>query len=141
MKYAPYIGILAAILLIISCFLPWAYYPDIQQTFTGFYSHENTYGRPGKAFIFLALLITIFLLIPRLWAKRAGQVTGIVILAYAVKTFILFTSCYNGVCPEKKAGIFLVIFSAIIILIAGLFTGVKIPPERKDEIPQEQKDQ
>ena len=66
MKYAPYIGILAAILLIISCFLPWAYYPDIQQTFTGFYSHENTYGRPGKAFIFLALLITIFLLIPRL---------------------------------------------------------------------------
>jgi hypothetical protein len=132
MKYAPYIGVLAAMLLIISCFFPWAYYPDIQQTFTGFYSHENTYGRPGKAFIFLALLVTIFLLIPQLWAKRAGLVTGIVNLAYAIKTFILFTSCYNGICPEKKAGIFVVIFSAIIILMASLFTGVKIP-EEKDE--------
>jgi hypothetical protein len=132
MKYAPYIGVLAAMLLIISCFFPWAYYPDIQQTFTGFYSHENTYGRPGKTFIFLALLVTVFLLIPRLWAKRAGLVTGIVNLAYAIKTFILFTSCYNGICPEKKAGIFVVIFSAIIILMASLFTGVKIP-EEKDE--------
>lgn len=133
MKYAPHIGILAAILLIISCFLPWAYYPDIHQTFTGFYSKENIYGRPAKAFIFLAVVVMILTLIPRLWAKRVGQLLGIFILAYAVKSFILFTSCYNGVCPEKKAGIFLVLFSAIFILIASLFTGIKISGESKDQ--------
>ena len=133
MKYAPHIGILAAILLIISCFLPWAYEPDIHQTFTGFYSKENIYGRPVKAFIFLAVVVMILTLIPRLWAKRVGQLLGIFILAYAVKSFILFTSCYNGVCPEKKAGIFLVLFSAIFILIASLFTGIKIPGESKDQ--------
>ena len=133
MKYIPYIGILAAILLIIACFLPWGYYPDIHETFTGFYSRENIYGRPGKAFIFLALVISVLLLVPKLWAKRASQVTGIIVLAYAVKTYILFTSCYNGICPEKKIGIFIVMISSLLILLAGLFTGIKIPEEKKDQ--------
>ena len=133
MKYAPYIGILAAVIIIISCFLPWAYYPDIHETFTGLYSKENIYGRPGKTFIFLSVIIMILFLTRRLWAKRVSQVIGIVILAYAVKAYILFTSCYNGICPEKKAGIFLIMISALVILIAGLFTGVKIPEEQKNQ--------
>jgi predicted membrane-bound spermidine synthase len=73
------------------------------------------------------------LLVPKLWAKRASQVTGIIVLAYAVKTYILFTSCYNGICPEKKIGIFIVMISSLLILLAGLFTGVKIPEEKKDQ--------
>jgi len=31
------------------------------------------------------------------------------------------------------AGIFLIMISAVVILIAGLFTGVKIPQEQKDQ--------
>jgi len=133
MKYAPLIGILAAILLIIACFMPWAYYPDIHQTFTGFYSNQNNYGKPGKAFVFLAVLGSVLFLIPKLWAKRVSQFLGIIILAYAIKSFILFASCYQGICPVKKTGLFLLLISAIFILIASLFSGVKLPDEPKNQ--------
>ncbi len=133
MKYAPYIGILAAILLIIACFMPWAYYPDIKQTFTGFYSNQNNYGRPGRAFLFLAVLSSVLFLIPRLWAKRLNQFLGILLLAYAIKSFILFASCYNGNCPEKRIGLILLLISSIFILGATLFSGVKIPEEPKNQ--------
>jgi len=133
MKFAPYTGILASILLIIACYMPWAYYPDIHQTFTGFYSHQNNYGKPAKAFIFLAVLSAVLFLIPKIWAKRVSQLTGVILLAFAVKTFILFSSCYQGICPDKKPGLFLVLISAVLILIASLFTGVKIPEEPKNQ--------
>ncbi|MEO6960723.1 MAG: hypothetical protein ABIY90_02085 [Puia sp.] len=133
MKYAPYIGALAAILLITACFMPWTYYPDIHQTFNGFYSHQDNYGKPGKAFIFLAVFSIILFFIPKIWAKRVGQITAVIILAYAIKTFILFSSCYAGICPEKKPGIFLVLLAALFILAASLFTGVKLPEESKNQ--------
>jgi hypothetical protein len=133
MKFAPYIGILAAMLLIIACFMPWAYYPDINQTFTGFYSKQNNYGKPGEAFLFLAVVSSVLFLIPKLWAKRVSQFLGIIILAYAIKSFILFASCYKGICPEKRAGLFLILISAIFILIASLFSGVKVPEEPKNQ--------
>ncbi|HVY73501.1 MAG TPA: hypothetical protein VG890_01655 [Puia sp.] len=132
MKYALYTGLTATVILILSCFMSWAYYPDIQQTFTGFYSHQNNYGKPGFVMCFMAVLIFIFLLIPRLWAKRSSQVAAVFLLAYAVKTFILFASCYNGICPEKRAGLFLMLGSAILILFAALFTGIKLSGEPEE---------
>ena len=77
--------------------------------------------------------IRILFFIPKIWAKRVGQITAVIILAYAIKTFILFASCYAGICPEKKSGIFLVLWSAIFILAASLFTGVKLPEESKNQ--------
>jgi hypothetical protein len=133
MKYVPYIGALAALLLITACFLPWAYYPDIHQTFTGLYSNQNNYGRPGKAFIFLAVVSSALFFIPKLWAKRVNQFIAIVILAYAVKSFTLFASCYAGICPEKKIGLVLMLTAAIIILIASLFSGIKITEDSKNQ--------
>lgn len=133
MKYAPYIGILAAALLITASFIPWAYYPDINQTFNGFYSNQNIYGRPGKAFVFLAALSTVLFLIPKLWAKRLNQFLGIIILAYAIKSFNLFASCYQGICPQKKPGLFLMLIAALFILIGSLFSGVKLPEEPENQ--------
>jgi hypothetical protein len=133
MKYAPFIGILFAMILVASCFMPWAYYPDIRETFNGFYSHQNNYGRPGKAFVFLATLCIILFIIPKIWARRAGQVMGVILLAFAIKTYFLFSACYLGVCPEKKPGLLLMVGSALLVLIAALFSGAKIPEEQKPQ--------
>lgn len=133
MKYASHFGILAAALLITANFIPWAYYPDIHQTFNGFYSNQNIYGQPGKVFVFLAMLSAVFFLIPKLWAKRLNQFLGVIILAYAVKSFNLFAACYQGICPQKKTGLFLMLISAICILIASLFSGMKLPEELKNQ--------
>jgi hypothetical protein len=126
MKYSNYIGILAAVSLVISCFLPWAWYPDIQKMFTGFFSEQNVYGRPGRALIFLAAVMSLFFILPKLWAKRANLFVGILLIAFGLKTFILFSACYRGTCPERQAGLFGMLVSCVLMLIAALLPRGKI---------------
>lgn len=119
-------GIAAAILLIASCFMPWAYYADLHQTFTGFYSHQNYYGKPGKFLTLLSVISLSMMLIPKIWAKRTNLFVAALLVGYAIKNFISFTSCYNAYCPEKQPGIFLMIGSAVIILLAAIFPDLKL---------------
>ena len=126
MKYAAFVGVVAAFLLIVFCFMPWAYYPDLQENFTGFYSHQNHYGKPGKAFIFLAVISIVLFLIPRIWAKWANQVTGVVIFAYALKTFVLFSSCYHTICPQVKFALPAVLGSAAVLLVCSLLSKINV---------------
>ena len=136
-KIAYRIGILACIVLIISCFLPWTYYADVhipteaQKTFTGFVTYNNNYGKPGKLLTGIALLSLIFMLVPKIWAKRTNFFIAALGVGYSIKTYILFTSCYNAYCPEKKAGIFIMMAAMIIILIAGAFPDIEL---KKKEI-------
>jgi len=140
-KMLSWIGIAACISLIISCFLPWAYYADnhiaseTQRTFTGFFSYEYRYGRPGKFLVFFGVLILILMLLPRIWAKRTNLFLSAFTFAYAIRTYILFTSCYNAYCPEKRAGIFIMLFSTVLILLAAVFPNMKIEPTEKKSTP------
>jgi hypothetical protein len=126
LKYAPYVGIAAALLLIVCCFFPWTYYPDLQENFTGFYSKQNQYGKPGKTFIFLCVVAIVLFLIPKLWSRRTNQFVGVVIFAYAMKTYFIFTACYTGICPQIKAGLVGVLLCSIFMLISSLLSKAKI---------------
>ena len=127
------IGILACLVLVSSCFMSWAYYPDLKQHFTGFYSHRNNYGKPGKFLVLLSVLSMGCMLVPRLWAKRAHLFIAALLVGYAVKSYILFTSCYYGICPEKKPGVYLMLFSALLVLGASFLPANASLPERKDD--------
>lgn len=126
MKYSQFIGIAAALLLVGVCYLPWGYYPDVQKEFTGFFSENNAYGRPGKIFIFFCCLAIPLFLIPRIWAKRANLFVCALTLAFAVKTFILYTACYRGICPEKHIGIFLELLAPIIMTAAAVLPDTQL---------------
>lgn len=126
MKYSQWIGIAAALLLIAACFLPWAYYPDLQKNFTGFSSERNVYGRPGKVLVFLSVLAIVLLIIPRVWAKRSNMLLGAVILAFSIKCYLLFTACYKGTCPDKKEGIFLILIAPAIMTLAAILPDIKL---------------
>src|ERR1700748_876984 len=101
MKFSTLIGILASLVLIAGCYAPWAYYPDIDQTFTGFYSAQNYYGHPGKALVVLSILCMLCFIIPRIWAKRVNLLLTVITFSFGIKSYLLFTSCYRGTCPEK----------------------------------------
>lgn len=136
-KIAYRIGLIACITLVIACFLPWAYYADVhipteaQKTFTGFVTYKNNYGRPGKLLSIIAVISFVFMLLPKLWAKRANLFIAALGVGYAIKTYILFTSCYNAYCPDKKAGLFIMMASMFIILIAGAFPDIELKPKEK----------
>jgi uncharacterized membrane protein len=100
MKYYKVIGLLACIALVVSCFLPWAYYPDLNKSFTGFFTEQNIYGKPGIVFSFFAAVSVILVFINKIWAKRTLIFFAALNLGYLLKTYVIFTACYKGYCPE-----------------------------------------
>jgi hypothetical protein len=124
-------GIIACIILVVACFMPWCYYADINDTFTGFYSYKNQYGKPGKFLTLLGLLGFALMLLPKVWAKRTNLFVCAIAVGYAIKSFILFTSCYNAYCPEKKAGVYLVLITTLIMLLSAMFPDLKIAKKTK----------
>ncbi|MGZ5135334.1 MAG: hypothetical protein ACXWCG_09295 [Flavitalea sp.] len=130
MKYSQWTGIFAIIILVVSCFLPWTYHPDLDKTFTGFFSENNVYGKPGKALIFFSLLALLCFSLHRVWAKRFNFFICAVLVAYAGRNFIIFSACYGGVCPEKKIGLWLMIISATLSLIMAVIPDIKLNNKR-----------
>jgi hypothetical protein len=126
MKYSQLLGIAGAVLMLAACFMPWAYYPDLQKEFTGFFSEQNIYGRPGNVMAFFAVIEIFLFLIPRVWAKRANILVAAMAFAFSIKSYVLYTACYRGICPERRAGIFLVVLGALMALAASLLPNLPL---------------
>ncbi|MGN6247847.1 MAG: hypothetical protein ACTHNG_05795 [Ginsengibacter sp.] len=133
MKYYKPLGFLASIVLVISCFLPWAYYPDLQKSFTGFFTEQNMYGKPGMVFVFFAVASVILIFINKIWAKRTLIFFAALNAGYLLKTYVIFTSCYRGYCPEKQYGIYLLIISCVTLLVVSFFPDLKVTDNKSDE--------
>jgi hypothetical protein len=131
MKYSKLIGIIACIILTIACFMPWTYHADIHKTFTGFFSEKNAYGRPGRFLVFFSIVSCVLILLPKVWAKRTHIFLSALFTGFAIKSYILFTSCYNAYCPEKKMGVYLILISSIVILIISIFPDMKLVKEKE----------
>lgn len=129
-KSLHWLGIAACLGLMISCFLPWTFHADINQSFTGFYSNLNKYGKPGKLLTFFGVLILVFMWLPKLWAKRTNLFIAALTVAYAIRTFILFSSCYNNYCPQKLPGLYIMLACTAIMLIASVFPNVKLADKK-----------
>jgi hypothetical protein len=125
-KIIHWLGITAGILLIVSCFLPWGYYADVKETFTGFYSHANIYGKPGKLLVLIAAITVVFMLLPKVWAKRANLFLTALGVGYAIKTYVLFASCYNAYCPQMRPGIYIMLACSAVLLVASVFPQMTI---------------
>lgn len=132
MKYYKIIGLLACTVLIISCFLPWAYYPDVQKSFSGFFSEQNMYGKPGKIFVGMAIISALFILLNKIWAKRIFIFVAAINIAYLLKTYLLFTTCYLTICPEKQYGLYLLIASSILLMVVAVLPDMKLVEKNGD---------
>jgi uncharacterized membrane protein YjjP (DUF1212 family) len=124
---------MACALLILSCFLPWAYYADLHKTFNGFTSEQNAYGKPGKFFMFFAITSIVLISLNKTWAKRVLIFLSALNIGYLIKTYILFTSCYNAYCPEKRIGLYLLILSSAVIMIVSVFPDLKLAESEIEE--------
>jgi len=136
-KFAHITGILASLGIIAACFMPWTYYHSIQQTFTGFnvvpFPTGNYYGKAGIPISIIAGLFLMLAFIPRIWAKRTNLFLAGILVAYTIRTYIIFTSALFEGEVEKFAGIYLVIILSIVMLITTFFPNVQAA---KRDIPQ-----
>jgi hypothetical protein len=99
----------------------WAYYPDIQKHFTGFDTKVffrgkmvNYYGRPGILLSLFAGLGIAFHLIPKIWAKRANLLFAALCVAYAIKSYFMFSAAYSGFVPQLEAGIWVMLGATVV---------------------------
>lgn len=133
MKYSQLVGIVGSLLLAAASFMPWAWYPDLGKEFTGFFSEQDRYGRPGDILLFFCVVMILLFVIPRIWAKRTNIFMAAITLAFVVRCYILYTGCYRGICPEKRVGIFLVLLGAVIAMTATLLPRLPVGEETTTE--------
>ncbi len=117
MKYSQTIGIVTALALIGICFLPWSYIAVRNITLTGMKTTGTDFGKPGLLNIILAVISIIFFSVPRIWAKRTNIFICMLGFAWSIRNYILLTTCFLGDCPEKKAGIFLMVAACFIMML------------------------
>jgi hypothetical protein len=132
MKYSGIIGIIATAALIFSCTLTWITVPGFPIRISGFASEGLTlFGRPGKLHLFFGVIAAAMFLIPRLWAKRINVFVCAINLAWALANFYrIGVLCRNGDCPQRHAGIYLLLVSAMVMFVMCLLPKLEVKAKR-----------
>jgi len=120
-----FLGLFAAFMLIVSCFLPWTSYPYVNLTFNGFnvqrFVTGNYYGKAGYPIVVLTIITTLLFLVQKLWAKRVAVFISALLFAYIIRTYIIFTSGLVEGDVIKHVGIYLLVVSSASLFISSLF--------------------
>ena len=121
-----WIGLLAAILLITACFFPWVFIESKNITVSGVDSAGTSFGKPACFHFIMVFFFILFNFRSRVWAKRGNLLVAALNLAWAVRNYIIISSCYMGDCPVKKTAIFILIPASVLMLVAALFPDIKL---------------
>jgi predicted neutral ceramidase superfamily lipid hydrolase len=132
MKYSQLIGVIASLGLIGACFLPWTYIESLQTGITGLNTAGTNYGRPGLMHMVIAGICTILFLIPTIWAKRVNVIIAAIGLAWALRNYLLVGTCSMGECPQKKIGLYLLLFFSIGMLLMSFLPRVPLNTKKED---------
>lgn len=121
------IGIAAAILVIISAFLPWvSIHLDGQQlVLTGLQTKPSRLGEPGKLNIAVSVIAIILFLLRTSWLPRVNLFVTAFLIAWTFRNMLLFSRCAMGICPEQKAGLYLSLIGAFVAFFCVAFYKVK----------------
>ncbi len=105
--------------------MPWTHYISINETFTGYqvkrFPNGPYYGRAGLIITILTSIILIGMFSAKMWMKKVNLFLAAMQVAYAVRTYILFTSSMFPGEVEKKIGIILLIPLSVLLLISSVF--------------------
>jgi hypothetical protein len=128
MKWIKWISILAAIVLIISCFFPWIIIKSKNITVTGMDVAGLAYGHYGYFLIPLAIIFILLQLINKIWAKRLNVAISAIIVTIAFACLWIFR-CEYGECPEKQTALYIMFACSIVVLLGSLLPDIKLKPE------------
>lgn len=121
-----WIGIIAAIVLVIACFQPWVIIEWKNITVSGVETTGTNFGKPGYVhFIFSAIFI-LFTLIRSVLLKRLNLLVTAINLGWAIRNFFIISLCRAGECPEKQISLYIVLFSSVLMLISAMLPDMRV---------------
>ena len=126
-----WIGVMAAVLLIVSCFTPWVIIESKGITVSGIDATGTNYGKPGYFHFIFSFFFLLFTFIQKIWAKRFNLLVVAVNVAWAAKNYFLLTACVGGECPVSQIGLWLMLFASGVMLISSFFPDIEIKQEQK----------
>ncbi|RYZ29562.1 MAG: hypothetical protein EOO10_05895 [Chitinophagaceae bacterium] len=130
MRFKLILSVIAVVLLVVSCFLPWMTIESKGITITGLNTTGTLYGKPGYFHFLWAGLYLLFLLINKVWSKRTAVGMAAFNIAWTVRNFFLVPACQMGECPIRKEGLYLLLAAAILMFVAPV-----LPEKTKDDVP------
>jgi hypothetical protein len=133
MRYMKWIGLAAAVLLIVACFSPWVIIESRDITISGMDTTGSKFGKPGYLHLLMVFFFLIFHFTPRLWAKRFNLLVVGINTAWFIRNFFLIAVCRGGECPERQSGLYMLLLATILMLVAALFPDMEIPETKKEK--------
>lgn len=131
MRYTKWIGIAAVALLVISSFMPWVSIDEGRIIVSGIDATGTNFGKPAYMNFILSFFFLIFLFIPRVWAMRANLAITALNIAWAVRNYFILSACSGGDCPVKQLGIYLMVFSVLLMFVCTLFPDSSLTEKMK----------
>ena len=132
MKHSQPIGIIAALAIIAICYMPWVFIASNNISVTGLDAGPTDFGRPGLMNIFLSCVCILFFAVPKIWAKRTNVFIATLNFAWSIRNFILLTTCQAGECPEKNAGLYLLLMASFTMLLMTFLPKINLPADDKE---------
>ena len=128
-KNLHYLAIIATLGIIVTCFIPWVHYNNIDVTFNGYnvkkFATGVYYGRAGIIITIFAVISLLFTLMQSMVAKRVNMFLCALLFAYTLRTYVIFTgSLFDGEVT-KLAGIYLIVFLSFVMVICSVFPYLK----------------
>jgi hypothetical protein len=105
--------------------MPWSFIADKNIVVTGMSASGTVYGKPGLMHFVLGVILIIFFLIPKIWAKRINLFISAINLAWSVRNYILLTTCFMGECPQMKSGLIFSIILCVVIFVMTLLPDLR----------------
>ena len=114
------LSLVAVIILVTGCFLPWMTIESKGITITGLHTKGTLFGKPAYFHFIWAALYLIFLVINKVWSTGIAIGVAAFNIAWAFRNFLLLPACQMGDCPVRKEGLYLVLLSAFAMFVTPL---------------------
>jgi hypothetical protein len=130
MKYSKWIGVLAAIVVIASCYMVWIKVPSANLEIAGMFANgKHNLGKPGLMNMVVTIVAAVLFLLPFIWAKRTNVFICALNIAWAVRNYVLLGKCYAGDCPVKESGLYILVAASLVMLLMSLLPDVELKEE------------
>lgn len=124
--------VIIAVILIASAFFPWVIIESKNLVVSGMHADGTAYGKPGMLSLFLTVLVFVFSFVPRVWAHRMCIFSAALNAGWALRNFLLLSTCQGGECPQRQTAFYVYLISSILLLVAVLMQDMKLPAEKTE---------